>query len=592
MQESTNYSCAASSGSALSGCVLGRADGGRSEREDDVRELSSELPASLLRGVPSHRALQGYGKHWRSISAERNGFLLSVPSLEVDDFISHEWGTSRLDKLIALCFIYNSTAALIGSSFFAMALVLGRVLAIRRLEADGRADEARPGVRDFVAEQPCLIFCPVVYFVMLFHWQSIRAAFLGQLMRARLVFLDKLCIHQEDELLKQQGILGLAAFLKQSRRLVILWSPRYFSRLWCTYELATWVRLNKQAETVVFMPVSVSKFMVATTSSFELILLLSYTVRCIRKSVNDAPDWSDWGFPVFITGLFLSLSSGMTYALQRVRLQLGSLGEQLAHFSVLDANCFCCSCAHKDPNTGSSMPCDRRLVYRTLEDWHSTSTKNDTGGMDYCQAFDEGVRTLLRDLVLSIVSTANMQLKYKDFAHLGLPFLWQGVDSSLNKWTSSESASALPTLLDYATISLLVVPGSFMLLCRIMTMASPLEVCSRENHRQRRWLLAVFAWSPLLALMGVAMWLPGNVFRRKGVVWLQLCWSALLGGLVHFLWRSNQTVRREIPVGDSSLLAKTDEETAACRPPDVRVSAVECEPVAADDAIGSTIARL
>eukprot|EP00490_Sorites_sp_Unknown_P007439 CAMPEP_0114696324 /NCGR_PEP_ID=MMETSP0191-20121206/72426_1 /TAXON_ID=126664 /ORGANISM="Sorites sp." /LENGTH=84 /DNA_ID=CAMNT_0001993817 /DNA_START=31 /DNA_END=281 /DNA_ORIENTATION=+ len=63
-----------------------------------------------------------------------------------------------------------------------------------------------------------------------------------------MVFLDKLCISQHNMNKKEQGIAGLAAFLSNSRRMVILWSPRYFSRLWCTYEVGAFLRLHKRRD--------------------------------------------------------------------------------------------------------------------------------------------------------------------------------------------------------------------------------------------------------------------------------------------------------------------------------------------------------
>ena len=63
-------------------------------------------------------------------------------------------------------------------------------------------------------------------FFFLFFWQRVRDPFLG----SPLVFLGKLCISQTDPAKKEQGILGLGGFLRVSQRLVVLWSPRYFSR--------------------------------------------------------------------------------------------------------------------------------------------------------------------------------------------------------------------------------------------------------------------------------------------------------------------------------------------------------------------------
>ena len=42
--------------------------------------------------------------------------------------------------------------------------------------------------------------------------------------------------------MKQAGILGIAGFLMASRKSIVLWSPRTFLRLWCGFEIGTFLR--------------------------------------------------------------------------------------------------------------------------------------------------------------------------------------------------------------------------------------------------------------------------------------------------------------------------------------------------------------
>eukprot|EP00438_Fugacium_kawagutii_P033589 Skav205239 [mRNA] locus=scaffold1794:261143:261505:- [translate_table: standard] len=65
----------------------------------------------------------------------------------------------------------------------------------------------------------------VIFYVVLIFWQRIKGIFT----KTSMVFLDKLCISQHDMSKKEEGIAGLAAFLSNSRRMVILWSPRNLS---------------------------------------------------------------------------------------------------------------------------------------------------------------------------------------------------------------------------------------------------------------------------------------------------------------------------------------------------------------------------
>ena len=69
--------------------------------------------------------------------------------------------------------------------------------------------------------------------VFLINWQRIRA-FFG--LRPRYCFLDKVCIDQVNDSRKAAGIASLGAFLGSAENFVVLFSPDYFSRLWCCYE--------------------------------------------------------------------------------------------------------------------------------------------------------------------------------------------------------------------------------------------------------------------------------------------------------------------------------------------------------------------
>ncbi|KAF4671789.1 hypothetical protein FOL47_001225 [Perkinsus chesapeaki] len=58
----------------------------------------------------------------------------------------------------------------------------------------------------------------------------------------KMVFLDKCCIPQVDEEAKREGLKNMEAYLSRSDTLLILWTPEYFSRLWCVFELASYLR--------------------------------------------------------------------------------------------------------------------------------------------------------------------------------------------------------------------------------------------------------------------------------------------------------------------------------------------------------------
>ena len=97
------------------------------------------------------------------------------------------------------------------------------------------------------------------------------------------MFLDKLCITQHDEDLKRKGILGLPAFLNCSQRFTILWSARYFNRLFCAYEVATFLARPREDAAIRLMPVKLAAiiFMVSAAchaSGLGYWLLVELTV--------------------------------------------------------------------------------------------------------------------------------------------------------------------------------------------------------------------------------------------------------------------------------------------------------------------------
>ena len=123
------------------------------------------------------------------------------------------------------------------------------------------AEEFDPQVRPKVSQGKGFPQVFGVFPVVLCFWQRIRTKIFQSPIN---VFFDKLCIPQHDEdlrlglmfffgvrqlscffspfLRKRNGIFGLAGFLDHADQLTVLWSHRYFSRLWCTYEISTFLR--------------------------------------------------------------------------------------------------------------------------------------------------------------------------------------------------------------------------------------------------------------------------------------------------------------------------------------------------------------
>ncbi|CAE7337186.1 unnamed protein product [Symbiodinium natans] len=209
---------------------------------DEGPQLRTDLEEELLRAVTLSEGLSGMGKHWASNSSGKADFELSFKTTKYDHFLSHDWATSRWLKLCTMLFIFNSRAAMVATLMCSLVLGLCRptdtLLNFEQsfeLSIDSDASgpmtcstkDTAPKYGDGV-EIHLNSFC--VYLVFLwffFFWQRIRTL----LRRPLVVFLDKLCIAQDDPDLKDKGILGLAAFLESSQHLTVLWSARYFSSI-------------------------------------------------------------------------------------------------------------------------------------------------------------------------------------------------------------------------------------------------------------------------------------------------------------------------------------------------------------------------
>eukprot|EP00439_Symbiodinium_sp_Y106_P063824 s789_g9.t3 len=306
-----------------------------------------------------------------------------------DDFLSHDWGTPRWSKLCNLLIIYNS-----GPAFLATLLVCP-LISICRLS------EVIPNNR----WTACLGYA--VHLLVLCFWQRLRLVFFC---RPLMVFLDKLCIAQgpEQAELKKKGILGLAAFLNHSRRLVVLWSPRYFSRLWCAYEIATFLTNRNRQKDILVVPI------VAGPILLLLYLCWAWVLSCIHIVLGNMEFFgvsftfdattSQVPGPVVLQLMFLILSPALGAGLPvnvlaaGVAKQLQQVRQQLQKFQVQDTLCFCCSNDHKHPETGADIPCDRELVYRKLHEWYGRPT--DTGE-EPLRRFNELVRRRLGEAIVS-----------------------------------------------------------------------------------------------------------------------------------------------------------------------------------------------
>ena len=93
------------------------------------------------------------------------------------------------------------------------------------------------------------------------------------------VFLDRICISQNDNELKTQAIFSLAGLLKSSDSMLILWDPTWTERLWCLFELAAFLKSNPDRKKqliirpILLGPVSAAVFVTVAAAMIPIIMV-------------------------------------------------------------------------------------------------------------------------------------------------------------------------------------------------------------------------------------------------------------------------------------------------------------------------------
>jgi len=220
------------------------------------------------------------------------------------------------------------------------------------------------------------------------------------------VFFDKLCIAQHDEKLKIKSVYGLASFLNHSDRLLILWSPRYFSRIWCAYELATFMRDPAKRKSIQMMPTKLAVLQLV----YCLLMHLTYGASIALATPSDANRLSQVMFVILAlaAAIFLAVALSLYICMQLIE-DIEELPEQLAGFDIQSSKCWCCSNNHRHPITAKDIPCDRRLVYKALRKAYvSIDTEADKERPEhYLEIFNAVVRgDLTTNLLRSMGTTA------------------------------------------------------------------------------------------------------------------------------------------------------------------------------------------
>ena len=171
----------------------------------------------------------------------------------------------------------------------------------------------------------------VSYALALLYWRSRRK-----------VFVDRICISQDDPQLKAEGLFSLGAILQSADEMLVLWDPSWARRLWCVFELAAF--LYTRPSNLQKPPVSIRPTLLGHTifSVLVALLLAGWTFHLSMI----------FGYSLQMGVLAsLGLCGVIFFAiahLARVYCRnVTTLCDQVATFRVATAKSYCCDVDHK-----------------------------------------------------------------------------------------------------------------------------------------------------------------------------------------------------------------------------------------------------
>ena len=174
---------------------------------------------NILRAVPCCEVLRSLGGALRGIRPRRNPSFTTATIME---FWSHSWHGGVWIKVLTMFMLKNGPMAVCFG--WLGALLMAALFATGMLPSYERVPFLQTGARMYPFGPWSLCTATLVATFTLRCWR-----------RKTSVFLDVLCIDQDDARLKTEALLSIGAFLKKSQSLHVFWDETWVRRLWCVF---------------------------------------------------------------------------------------------------------------------------------------------------------------------------------------------------------------------------------------------------------------------------------------------------------------------------------------------------------------------
>ncbi len=187
---------------------------------------------------------------WKDACGSAATYNLTIPAHTCNTFVSHSWSDNFFLKASMLrghLFLleYDFYHLTLWSIVFLQLIPVGFIV-----QAFTSVDENTTGMSWWI---------PLVISMGLCALLILRAHLSGIVLPTRLgpwpaasqecmgVWLDKCCIDQTSNATKQKGISHIGDYLQNCDTMTVMLGKSYFTRLWTTFELATFCKLHKDA---------------------------------------------------------------------------------------------------------------------------------------------------------------------------------------------------------------------------------------------------------------------------------------------------------------------------------------------------------
>ena len=209
-----------------------------------------------------------------------------------------------------------------------------------------------------------------------------------------------------------EGMLNLAALLKRSQSMLVCWDPSYVLRMWCSVELAAFLKSHPEGPLVI-RPTSWGACVIVAFLSLATLLVGPEILT--NNLVREEGAWRDLVASFVFTAsviVFMCFTSAVARAHFRAA---ATVQDQLRTFSFEnDTLCHCCTVHHVDKH-GQKLLCDKQTISGCLEHWFGSVAD-----------FDVVVQKQVSASFGSRVSL-NCLLPYSWLTATTIPMLWFGI---------------------------------------------------------------------------------------------------------------------------------------------------------------------